>query len=659
MQQWPIQRIRIFLIVGGLLVFFLAYFSINTDTGSDPRLTLVVSQALLETGEPFLDPYASDILLGQPFDSYVADGDILELNGRYANYFPLGPSLISVPFVLIANSLGYDMRTADNYELQRILSAATVLLVFLLAYALARTYLDNWPSLVLAFVAVLGSSLVSTLGTALWSHNYAVLFTGAALLIIAREAIGKSSSYSPVLVGLLLFLSFINRPSTVAFILPALAYILWRQRRVFFIAALTSAVLLGGYLTWNAMQTGVWLPSYFSTARLQVVRAPLWIGVAGNLISPSRGLLIFSPFLLPVLAGYVIYWRSLLRQPIVWLCLVWFGLQLVIITRAASWWGGWSFGPRLLTDIWPGLIVLAAILWAYLLESSTTKTQHAFAYTFLALGAIAIILNVVQGLYSQPTSRWNDYIDPAPSPSDDSQFGDLFNWRYAQPLASNGMLCAMERAAVLAYPEEELPISPSSLGQPFLASGGLTGWDLSPVSSYAYPQTTTAAPKVDIPHPVAGQSFLPLIGVPAYSPFYLGWSAPTSFPENQVSRWSQCPEAEIWLNLAPGSDAESILLTVTGLTNSAQEVTIAINGQQAGAMQWSGQLETQTITFPTSMLSDEGLTHLMFSFPAAHFPNLRDQRPLGLALVELTLSQGSAGDVIPAAPSEKPASYPP
>jgi len=98
---------------------------------------------------------------------------------------------------------------------------------------------------------------------------------------------------------------------------------------------------------------------------------------------------------------------------------------------------------------------------------------------------------------------------------------------------------------------------------------------------------------------------------------------------------------------------------VTGLTNSAQEVTIAINGQQAGAMQWSGQLETQTITFPTSMLSDEGLTHLMFSFPAAHFPNLRDQRPLGLALVELTLSQGSAGDVIPAAPSEKPASYPP
>ena len=644
-------------IAGGLLVFCLAYFSVNTEVGSDPKLTLVVSQAVLDTGAPFLDPYAGDDLLGRPFDSYVAGGDILEQNGHYVHYFPLGPSLISVPFVAVARGLGHDMRTTDNYGLQRLLSALTVVLVFLLAYALAHTYLDCWPALALAFVAVLGSSLISTLGTALWSHNYAVLFVGAALLLIAREANGKSSSLAPALLGLLLFLSFINRPSTVAFILPALAYLLWRQRRAFVIAAVTSAVLLAGYLAWNATLTGAWLPSYFSAARLQVTRAPLWVGIAGNLISPSRGLLIFSPFLLPVLAGYWVYRRSLLRQPLVWLCLVWFGLQLVIIARAASWWGGWSFGPRLLTDIWPGLIVLTAILWAFLHALGEARPRRAFDYTFLILGAVAITLHVVQGLYSQPASRWNGYITPVPPPG---ELGDLFNWRYAQPAATNAMLCDIERAAIAALPQADIPLGRYSLGGPLAAEDGLSRWEISSVlaldaSRMAGASRHAAALPTGTPH-----LYLPLVAVPAWpAALYVGWSTPVPLAADQLVRWSQCPEAEIWLNPVASPVGGTVMLVLTGRTNDAQEVRIAVNGQPVGVMAWSGYPETQTIAFPASLLPRAGLTRLTFSFPSAHKPNLRDQRLLGLALDTLMLAKsGGEGLTLPAGPGVPPA-YPP
>lgn len=656
------QRRALLLLLGGLLAFSLAYFAINTDVGSDPKLTLVVSQVLVESGSPFLNPYAKGELLGRPFDAYLADGTILEANGRYVHYFPLGPSLLSFPIVAIARSLGGDMRTADNYALQRLLAAVTVALVYWLAFALARAYLNFRTSFILSLVAVLGSSLISTLGTALWSHNYAVLCTGGALLLIVRQQQGKSASLYPAMLGLLLFLSFLNRPSSVAFILPVLLYLLGYQRRAFAIAALTSGGLLLGYLAWNAAATGSPLPSYFSAARLQAERAPLWVGVVGNLIAPSRGLLVFSPFLLPVIAGYVLYGRKLLRLPIVWLCLVWCALQLVIIARAASWWGGWSFGPRLLTDIWPGLIILIAILWAFPLEAGQTKANRAFArifaYTFLALGTLAAVLHIVQGLNSIPASRWNGYITPVPPPSSGTLFGDLFNWRYAQPLASNGMLCAIERDAVERYPQDKLPIRQTLLGETLWAVEGLSRWGLPRDANALVPDGANDPPPPTFVGTAAEHSFLPVVAVPGgYSAFYLGWSAPDRYGDELEIRWSHCRKTEIWLDLE--TEASQVVLEITGLTNGRQNVEIGVNGQAVGVMSWGDEVQTQAITFPAALLRRDGLTHLEFSFPQAHYPNWRDQRPLGLALVKLSLHESIAGEPVQPVPSAEPAAYPP
>lgn len=655
------QPRALLLLLGGLLAFGLAYFSINTDVGSDPKLTLVVSQVLVETGSPFLNPYANDELFGRPFAAYLADGTILEANGRSVHYFPLGPSLLSVPFVAFARSFGGDMRTADNYALQRLLAAVTVALMFWLAFALARVYLNFRTSFALALITVLGSSLISTLGTALWSHNYAVLCTGGALLLVVRQQQGKASSLYPATLGLLLFLSFINRPSAVAFILPVLVYLLWYSRRAFAVAALTSGGLLFGYLAWNAAATGTLLPSYFSAARLQAERAPLWVGVVGNLISPSRGLLVFSPFLLPVIGAYGLYWRKLIRLPVVWLCLVWCALQLLIIARAASWWGGWSFGPRLLTDMWPGLIVLIAILWAFLLEAGRTRANRTFICAFLTLGTFAAVLHIIQGLYSIPASRWNGYITPVPPTSSSWLLGDLFNWRYAQPLASNGMLCAIERDGVESYPQDQLPIRRISFGETLWAADGLSRWDL---PQDANTLTPAAANNPTAPTTVglaAERSFLPFVTVPGgYPALYLGWSAPDRFGDQLVIRWSHCRETEIWLHLERETAAGSVMvLEITGLSNGSQDVEIGINGQKAGVIGWRDEMQTQAITFPAALLRQEGLTRLEFSFPQAHYPNWRDQRPLGLALVKLTLRESATDEPVQPGPPTEPAAYPP
>ena len=91
-------------------------------------------------------------------------------------------------------------------------------------------------------------------------------------------------------------------------------------------------------------------------------RTPLWAGLAGLLFSPSRGLCVYSPFVLLSVYGAVCCWR----QPR-WAPLRPFVAASIAITivyaKWSMWWGGWSFGPRLLIDIMPVacLLVLPAL----------------------------------------------------------------------------------------------------------------------------------------------------------------------------------------------------------------------------------------------------------------------------------------------------------
>jgi hypothetical protein len=81
------------------------------------------------------------------------------------------------------------------------------------------------------------------------------------------------------------------------------------------------------------------------TGSLELWQTPVWIGAAGLMISPSRGLLIYTPFLAAAFAEALIAWREAryarmrfltVAIPALWLvAFVWF-----------DWWGGWTYGYR-------------------------------------------------------------------------------------------------------------------------------------------------------------------------------------------------------------------------------------------------------------------------------------------------------------------------
>jgi hypothetical protein len=103
------------------------------------------------------------------------------------------------------------------------------------------------------------------------------------------------------------------------------------------------------------------------------------------------------------------------------------------------WWGGYSYGPRLLTDVLPGLFVLLCVA----LSEAVKQRFRAARAALLALGTLSFGINTLQGLYNPAVKRWNA------EPSIDRRPELVFDWRYPQFLHTQARHAA--RLATLAH----------------------------------------------------------------------------------------------------------------------------------------------------------------------------------------------------------------
>jgi hypothetical protein len=126
---------------------------------------------------------------------------------------------------------------------------------------------------------------------------------------------------------------------------------------------------------------------------------PPWVGAAGLMLSPSRGLLVYSPFMIFALAGATQAWRrkefAALRPLPLAILALW-----MIASCYFKWWGGWCFGYRPIVDTMPLLAVLLVPVINWLFERRAA----------LAVGAALLAWSVaVQwvGVWSYNELDWN------------------------------------------------------------------------------------------------------------------------------------------------------------------------------------------------------------------------------------------------------------
>ncbi len=446
--------------------FLLTYLAPVDASLSDPSLTLLTAQAIGEHGTIRLDDYVADARWDY--------GPLLPAaNGHFYDYFPLGTSLLAAPAVWLAGLRGQDMiHPRDARALQNVLSSLTVVAAALLTWALCRRFLTRSASLAVTAAFVFGSTIASTLGTALWSSNLALVLGLCSLwLLVAasdrrREeppdrrrvaAPDRRLEAAPghrrigwrieLGLGVLVFFAYLCRP-TMVLLLPPLAVYLGGRRRIATVFLGTAAGLFALFTLFSWREYGLLLPPYYQLSRLGT-GGRFGQALVGHLLSPSRGVLIGSPFLLLTLAGLAAWPGQLYRHRLVRLALFWIGLHWVAISSFHHWWGGWGFGARLFTEALPAFLLLTVLVVRLARDRLPAWGRHAAGAAFFACAIFATFVHSHQGLYNVYAILWNDGVDRGGS--------RVFDWPHPQFLATPSSVGAHGREHMLLASQ---PVSP-------------------------------------------------------------------------------------------------------------------------------------------------------------------------------------------------------
>ncbi len=653
---------RLILILISLVVFGLVLGAVNSFAGSDPKFTLLVSQSLVDNKTIRLDAYRDDLLLREPVQTHINTGVLFEQKGHLYNFFPTGPSILTLPIVGAMRLTGMDMRLVeDNFLLQKILAGLTCVLMVWIIYSISRCFLDETSSLVISAVSVFGTTFISTMGTALWTINFSTIFIGLSVLLIARYESGKEPTVRPIILGLLLFLAYFSRASSAAFIIAVMGYLLVKERRQFLITAAASLSLLLIFLIWSRLEFGTWLPAYYSAGRIADDHGSVWIGILGNLVSPSRGILVLSPFLLLIIPGILFVGRLLIRQPLVWMAASWFLISLLVNSKAVAWWDGVFFGPRLLTESLLALILLVRLIWSAARERLGKKARRIVISAFVILSLAAIFIHSIQGLYNADAIGWNLFIEPRALPPI-SGLGDLFDWKNPQFMATNNRNCDFNDQRF----QELLPYDTTL--EEYLW-GDTIRHTADQIQDFREATIVEAETRLTPTPPQAATSsfaettpqvFLPSIMKPGNLSIFIGWQ---EYKSQLDYRRSICPEAQFVFRLGQIDASGPFEVAISAGALDEQEVRVSINGTMVGSFVNSSPVDQPDrfiIPFDGTLLKPGDLNEITLELPDAKRPRPGAYQYLSLAFYQAAVyPEDQAPDWVTAPqPTPLPPGYP-
>src|SRR5205085_9005807 len=119
--------------------------------------------------------------------------------------------------------------------------------------------------------------------------------------------------------------------------------------------------------------------------------------IAGNLVSPSRGIFLFVPWTLLALWGAARTWRKWPWAPAM---LMGAFAHFLMYSKIERWWAGWSYGPRYFTDIMPILV------WCLVPLLDEFPRRRWLQPALVTTVALAFFVHTI-GAYCYPNGEWN------------------------------------------------------------------------------------------------------------------------------------------------------------------------------------------------------------------------------------------------------------
>jgi hypothetical protein len=364
---------------------------IGPAPGSAAAVALLLFALLVSNGRPIgagdtrpTERVAASLVSEADFDldefPEVEDPFARTVGGRRVSIYPVASAVLAAPVFALAQGMFAMDETGAALAGKWAASLFTALAGAVVFVIVGRRH-PHVEAFWTAFVFALGTSMWST-SQALWQHPAAVLALAVALLFLSLAARDPAWAGRA---GLPLALAVAARHADVALVaaLAIAAAVRWPRQLPRMIGWGAPVVLLVLAYQWAYFGSPLAHGFAGSAARFG---EPWGRGHLGLLASPAKGLFVFTPVLLLAPMGVALAFRKGER---------WWAASLAaaavahwaFVGRWTEWHGGESFGPRMMTDAVPLLVVFLPDVFDLL--PRTTAVLGIVSVAVQALGAFA------------------------------------------------------------------------------------------------------------------------------------------------------------------------------------------------------------------------------------------------------------------------------
>lgn len=395
------------------ITFFVVFLAniFNTNIAQwDSKWTIHTAYSMIYERNIDLDEYSNLI-------QKEGDYGIWKGTEHVYNYFPIGISIVAVPFVFVAEYVfelalvinpdlktkllekGFTLINVTNYYyiVEYFIASFIAALCAALIFLIARRYININQALVITFVFAFCTSLWSVAGRALWMHGPLMLCLLITIYLLTKEEINVKNI---ITLGIILAFSFIIRPTGLIFFAGILLYLFLTNKKFAITYLLSGLSVFAFFFVLNYSVYGTIFSPYYQYYVNIVSEAghPNFLqALAGNMFSPGKGLLIFSPILIFSAIGIYIKIKAKEFTKLDFSLLLIFVSYYVAISLVTKWWDTSSFGPRYISDVLP---ILIYFIIPYFQHTEFFRQKKALSFAFIILLLISFFIHTKGALSS-------------------------------------------------------------------------------------------------------------------------------------------------------------------------------------------------------------------------------------------------------------------
>lgn len=368
------------IVAGSFFIFFLSWlfvFKIGVNSlaiqSEDTLPAMFLPVTIINDGTLYLDKYYKMMLEKYPnpddksFEKGMLPFYVRKAGDHYVSAFPIITALLALPVYFFPLKMGMPVTWENLIFLSKVTSCLIVAFSGGFFYLLIKDkfHLDDKKSLLLTAIYLFGTINFALISQSLWQHGTTQLFIILGLYFLFDVINKDNFGLSAFLAGLFMGLSVLSRPTALLPLLMLLLLVFIKVKGLKVYLKFNSYLILGVLLNFLFFY---WYNKVFylnignqgySSQIFKNWLSPFPEGFLGVWVSPSKGILIYSPVLFFSIVGFFISLKKGIVKNFEYIV---FGLIVLFHTLVISlwkhWFGGYSYGYRMTSDVIPFLVLL-------------------------------------------------------------------------------------------------------------------------------------------------------------------------------------------------------------------------------------------------------------------------------------------------------------